>query len=272
MIFLDQSKMLLEVKEIGAYKMGTSQSSNGSPSGVPMVPPWAEPNAPISESSRFGPAKRNLGDFIGNGNQGSMQRGIGQYIKKGYGGSRTATSRMSGTSAKAQTLFSALLNPGQNPFSQNGAPLDPVLLAGKSAQEIMDAIVEVVAPVDGTQDTEASRESVKDALSELLDQYPNIDLLNLNDDQRAFALEKFVCGDVYRRIYLDLGKSIQKKAPSLALGVNRLKEVRDYVREKVSASFRELKQTGIQLVSNQISTIVSNAIQETFKVFEGYAE
>ena len=65
--------------------MGTSQSSNGSPSGVPMVPPWAEPNAPISESGRFGSAKRNLGEFIGNGNKGSMQRGIGQYIKKDMG-------------------------------------------------------------------------------------------------------------------------------------------------------------------------------------------
>lgn len=237
-----------------------------------MVPPWADPNAPVSEPRRFGPAKRNLGDFIGRGTPGSMQRGIGQYIKKGYGGSRTATSRMAGTSTKAQTLFSALLDPSQNPFSKSGAALDPVLLSGSSAQEIMDAIVEVVAPIDGTQDTEASRESVKDALSELLGQFPTVDLLNLDDNQRAFALERFVCGDVYRRIYLDVGKSIQSKAPTLTLGLSRLKEVKDYVKETVAASFRELKETGVQLISNQISTIVSNAIQETFKVFEGYAE
>jgi hypothetical protein len=35
----------------------------------------------------------------------------------------------------------------------------------------MDIIVEAVTPVDGTQDTEASRESVKDAFADLLNVY-----------------------------------------------------------------------------------------------------
>lgn len=95
--------------------MGTSQSSNGSPSGVPMVPPWvpdiappASPNdgahpdvppgqehpakpVPVAPARRFLGANRNLGDHARTGDKGSMRRGVGQYVKKGYGGSETAT-------------------------------------------------------------------------------------------------------------------------------------------------------------------------------------
>ncbi|QZD33511.1 hypothetical protein ABEKA_3255 [Acinetobacter lwoffii] len=247
--------------------MGTSQSSKGSPSNVPTAPSWVAPNSPIAESGRFGPARRNIASFMVDGQSSSMRKGVGQYIKKGYGGSKTATSRMAGTVQKASTFFDAL-----NPTTQAGAVIDPVLLAGKSADEIMDAIVEVVAPIDGTQDTESSRDSVKNALCELLEKFPNADLANLDDTQRIYALEKFVADDVFRRIYLDLGQIIQSKAPNMTIGLSRLKEIKDYVKETVAASFRKNTQNGIPLISNQIKSIVSTAIQETFSVFEDYAE
>lgn len=263
--------MQLAQEIIGDRKMGTSQSSNGSPSNVPMVPPWAAPNSPIAEPGRFGPARRNLGNFMGGGQASSMRKGIGQYIKKGYGGSKTATSRLSGTTQKATTLFNAL-GSEQNPFTQSGGALDPILLTGKSAEEVMDAIVEVVAPVDGTQDTEASRESVKNALCELLEKFPEADLKNLDDSQRLFALERFVSDDVFRRINLDLGKTILSKAPNATLGLSRLKEIRDYVRQTVAESFRKNINERTPLTSDQIKNIVDNSIRETFEVFEGYAE
>lgn len=247
--------------------MGTSQSSKGSPSNVPMVPSWAAPNAPIAEPGRFGPARRSIGNFMGDGQRSSMRKGIGQYIKKGYGGSKTATTRMAGTVQKASTFYDAL-----SPLAQDGQVRDPLLLAGKSADEIMDAIVEVVAPTDGTQDTEASRESVKNALCDLLEQYPDADLTNLDDKQRLYALEKFVSEDVFRRINLDLWKTIQSKAPNVTVAMSRLKEIKDYVKETVAASFRKSTQNGIPIVSGQIKEIVNNAIQETFIVFEEYAE
>ena len=237
-----------------------------------MVPPWAVQHAPLADKGRFAPANRNLGDFIKTGNKDRMRRGVGQYIKKGYGGSRTATTRMSGTAAKAETFYSALLNLSQHPLAQIGGSLEPALMAGKSINEVIDAVVEAVAPIDGTQDTEVSRESTKHALSELLDAFPDVDLLNLEAHQREFALERFVSYDVYQRLYLDLGKSILSKAPSPVIALSRLKEVKDYIKETVAAAFRNIKASGIQLQANMIAHIVSNAICETFEIFEGYAE
>ncbi len=286
--------------------MGTSQSSNGSPSGVPMVPPWvpdiplppplpetspveeepasedsapddvsippAEPRQPIPTAPprRFSGAKRNLGDFARSGDGASMRRGLGQYIKKGYGGSATATRRMGSTAQTAEVLYSILS--GRQGVAAPDSALDLTLNAGKSANEVMDTVVEAACQVDGAQDAEASRASIKDALSEVLKQFPEADLLNLLSDQRELAIESFIAGDVFRRIDLDIGRTIREKAPNATMGLGRLKEVREYVRETVSMSFRRLREAEQHLSAGNITQIVQSVVRETFLVFEGYAE
>lgn len=293
--------------------MGTSQSSNGSPSGTPMVPPWtpdiassqqpetgvdgstsddtsdsgttptvegngnspdqeANKGSPIAPSSRFGGARRNMGEYARTGDSSSMKKGLKQYVRKGYGGNATATKRLASTATTAQSLFSALSTGDNNSYSKEGGALDPAVLSGKTAYEVMDIIVEAVAPVDGTQDTEASRESIKDALADLLNAHPDADLNDLSVAQKELAIERYVAGDVFRRIDLDLGKCIREKAPSTSSALGRLKEVKNYVRETVSSSFRNLKERGQVIISNTVISIVQNAIKETWEVFEGYAE
>ena len=151
-----------------------------------------------------------------------------------------------------------------------GSPFDPALLAGRSADEVMDALVEVVRPVDGTQDAEAGRKAIRNALSELLDRFPDADLLDLSEDQRVFAIERYVALDVYIRFALDLGKTLQDKAPSVSAGLSRLKDVKDYIKQTVSARFRDLKKAGVQLGARRISEMAGQALRDTFEVFEEY--
>src|SRR5690606_3949859 len=102
----------------GRNEMGTSQSSSGSPSGVPMVPPWVpdpvapdgqgddgssqpspdqpppqgglRPPSPIAPPSRFGSSRTSLGRFASSGSDHDMRSGVGHYVGKGYGGAGTA--------------------------------------------------------------------------------------------------------------------------------------------------------------------------------------
>lgn len=283
--------------------MGTSQSSNGSPSGVPMVPSWVPeipltpptvnpiiPNPeevgeparhpiesarpiPLAPAARFGSARRNLGEFARTGDRENMRRGVGQYIQKGYGGSGLATRRFGGTTQTANALYLALGGGGaENPFAAPGNQLDPQLLRGRSADEIMDAVVEAIRPVDGTQDSEASRAAIKEALAQVLTRFPDADLLNMEDQHREMAIERYVAEDVFRRFDLDVGKAVRDKAPNAAAGLGRLKEIRDYIRETVAASFRRLNTSGQQIGAGRITQIVQNALREAFQVFEGYAE
>jgi hypothetical protein len=144
--------------------MGTSASSDGPGGGVPMVPPWVpdpapppppDPNArpqpegdgqaappppspnqplppvPIAPAGRFGGARLNLGKFAQTGDQRAMRRGIGQYIRKGYGGRETAVRRFGGTASTAGALYGALTNSAGGQAAGPGSPFDPALLAGR---------------------------------------------------------------------------------------------------------------------------------------------
>ncbi len=283
--------------------MGTSQSSGGPGSGVSMVPPWtpdpstgeasgngaeggdapaddgaAAPQvpppvpAPLAPPARFLGARRALGEFAKSGDSGDMRRSMGHYVRTGYGGSATATRRFGSTAATAGALGGALARVAAGQPAEPGSPLDPALLAGRNVQDVMNAVVEAVRPVDGTQDAEAERAAIRDALTELLTRFPDADLLNLDPEQRAFAIERFTAIDVFRRFELDVGKTIVEKAPSAVTALSRLKEVRDYVKQSVAAAFRKLRDAGRSITSGRISQVVRDALRETFEVFEGYAE
>lgn len=291
--------------------MGTSQSSGGPGGGVPMVPSWtpdppaADPPAaappmdgdegapgdpygsappppaplppapravPIAPPARFAGTRRSIGDFARTGDERDMRRSLGHYVRTGYGGASVTTQRFGSTAATAGALGGALASVASGQAAATGSPLDPALLAGRSVNEVMDAVVEAVRPVDGTQDAEAERAAIRDALSDLLTRFPEADFLNLDPDQRGFAIERFTAIDVFRRFELDVGKAIVEKAPSAAAALARLKQVRDYVKQTVAASFRKLREAGRTLTAGRIGQVVRDALKDTFDVFEGYAE
>jgi hypothetical protein len=280
--------------------MGTSSSSNGSPSGRPIVPPWTPPPlppppadgdngneedgegdgqntqpqsaaplapSPIAPAGRFQPARLNLGRFANNGSRDSMRRAVGHYVHKGLQGSSNAVGRFGGTTRAAGSLYNALstLASGQ---AESGSPLDRRLLAGKTAQEVMAAIIEAARPVDGTQDAEAARDAMQRALAAMLEEFPDADLLDLTDEQRLFAIERYLALDVFNRACLDVGKAIFRSAPSVASALSRMGDLRDYIRETISAQFRRLRAAGGTLSARRISELARNALREAFQVFE----
>lgn len=287
--------------------MGTSQSSTGPNSGVPLVPPWADdpldgqpasegdgatdtgndsddsennpdtstPPAvpsPIAPKARFSGARRALNEFASSGDSHQMRRGMGHYVRKGYGGAATTTRRMGGTASTANALHSALAGIAAGHPVLSGSLLDPVLLAGRSVREVMDAVVEAVRPINGTQDAEASRSAIRDSLSDLLTQFPDADLLNLDEGQRGFVIERYTALDIFKRFDLDVGKTIRDHSPTAETALSRLKQARDYVKETVSASFRKLRDDGRSITEGQVKQIVRDALRETFRVFEGYTQ
>jgi hypothetical protein len=229
-------------------------------------------DVPVAPAGRFRGARRALGAYGQGGDGAEMRRGLGYYIRTGYGGSGTATRRMGGTPATAARLFGALSNVATGRPAFPGSPPLQDLLRGRSAAEVMDAIVEAVRPIDGTQDAEAARAAIRDALSELLTQFPEADLLNLSPEQCRLAIERYTAFDVFRRFELDVGKAIRDKAPSASSALSRLKEVRNYIREVVAASFRQLREAGSVIAPGNVARVVTSSLRTTFDVFASYAE
>ena len=281
--------------------MGTSSSSSGSPSSMPMVPPWVpdpipptgnEPGngaiaapdddapdaslpppaqpVPVAPPARFGGARLWLGRFARTGSTSDMRTGVGHYVRKGLGGGGTAVRRLGGTVRTAGALYGALSAATTGQASGIGSPFDPDVLAGRSANEVMGAAIEAVRPIDGTQDGEAGRAAIGKALSELLTQYPDANLLNLSEEQCLLAVERFIAWDVFIRFELDLGKTIQEKATSVTSALSRLRDVRDFISQTVAAEFRKLATNAAGLGTRKVTSIVHFALGKAAAVFESY--
>lgn len=199
-----------------------------------------------------------------------MRRGVGRYVRDGYSGAQSTGARMAGASSTAGMLWGTLGGATDGSPTANGP--DPDLLRGGTARETLAKIVNAVRPPDGTQDAEASREAMHHALADMLDRYPEADLLDLDNEQRLFSIERFVGLDVFQRLMLDIGKTIQDRAPSATAGLDRISEVRDYVTSTIQSAFRSLVKTNVTVTAAHIRQISQAAIVSSCQVFESYAE
>jgi len=208
-----------------------------------------------------------MGGFVRTGDSRDLRRALSHYVRTGYGGTATMTRRLGGTAATAGRL-SGILQSGHAP---DGTELrDAVLASGNDVTAILDVIVEAASPADGTQDKESSRRAVRDALSDLLAKFPDADLLALTEAQRTFVIERYAALDVYGRFCLDLQKTVLDKAPDLTTGLRRLKYVREFITEQVSAAFRAIRERGWSATTASVGRMTREALRETLNVFEEY--
>ena len=260
------------------------QSSAQTPPGGPGTPPGTRnpnpPQVPQQQPSQPDPAppgrwrgtRTSLGKFAGGGSdrERHLKRGLGHYSKSGMGGSRNAARRLGGSSRTASSLHSALTS------LSSGAPLPPDLgidaqtLAGLPPDQAVDALVDAIRPIDGTQDAEATRDSAARALSEVLAQNP--DLTSLTPAQIDQVTASLLGHDVAHRIELDVGKAVIDKAPTKGEGLERLQEMKDYVREVVAAEYATERAKAGTVGRAAIERISNNAIQQTFDIFEDEAD
>jgi hypothetical protein len=177
---------------------------------------------------------------------------------------------MAGTARNAGSLYGAL------EALSSGAGVPPALafnlssLTGGNQAQVADAIVDALCPVDGAQDTDAARDAMSRAFSDLLDQNPAVDLSALTPPLIEQVVESYIAHDLSHRIELDVGKAVLDKAPTAAEGVVRLDEMKAYVRQEVAARFRARAGTGQPMTRQTAAALSSAVLRDTFDIFESY--
>lgn len=224
----------------------------------------------LAPSGRFAGARLNIRKFAKSGDSGVLKKALGNYVRKGIGGSSMGARRMAGTAHTAGALFGVLsaLKDGQIKALDLG--IDPKSLVGKTAKEIIDVIVEAVRPVDGSQDSEVSRQSIDAATSDLLNMYHNANLLSLEPEQVESLIEFYVSHDVCERIDMDLGNIIQSKAQNASMAVTRLEDMKKFIAADVHSAFVERRKQGMVLKRGQVTQLVNQILKDVFDIFEEY--
>lgn len=259
--------------------MGTSASSKGPGPNVPIVPPWVDdpappppppPNTPppMAPPRRFGPARTSLGKWAKSGDDANLRRGLGHYTSGGMGGASNATARMAGSASSAGAIHEALtaLAAEQPLPPQYG--VSQARLGGLTQAEIIDVLVDVLCPVDGTQDGEASRDSAARALTDIVEQ--GNDVTDLDQNQIDQVVQSFLGNEVAHRIALDVGMAVIDKAPTAKVGQQRLEEMQSYVREELAGRYAERRALSGTLDRQAAAQLGRDVIQDTFDVFESY--
>lgn len=260
--------------------MGTSGSSRGPRSGAPLVPPGTppppdQPNQPpipipVAPPRRFQATRTHLGKFAESGSVNDLRRGLGHYAQTGLSGSSAATARMARTATTAGQLYGVLSALSEGAAIPPDVALNTAQFAGKSQSEIADQIADALRPVDGTQDTDAARDSVARALSELLQETPNADLTDLATEQINHVVESYIAHDLAHRIELDVGKAVLEKAPNYAEGAARLEEIKAFVRQEVARAFRARAENAGPMTRQNAAAMSSAILRDTFSIFESY--
>lgn len=187
--------------------MGTSRSHPGTPSGAPLVPPWADaqPDVPLPEAPprRFREFRRNLGKFVRTGDREAAGRALGHFARTGTGGSAQAPRRYGAMSRAGAAFIGALADFAalQEQLRARGIDLDA--LRGASRETIIAAISQAFATNDG--DREKVQQAIAVALS---DAYEGLDIgafPTLPADRVDLALIAYVRECVFMQIMSESG-------------------------------------------------------------------
>lgn len=285
--------------------MGTSASSNGPGGGVPFDPPWLDdignpqpddgtlpdgqengdddpgsnqPEQPLQPPAkspelapprRFQYARRAMGDFMRTGDRNSFRKAMGHYSRTGMGGARNAANRMRSSTRSAANLFGVLQSArkGSNPAINEW--VTSLTDRNASAQDVVDEIIRRVAPSGGSLDETSCRESMAQAMEDLLEEDPNVDLLQLSDDDIWALIESFLGYEAFNRLCLDIGQVFDSSTQSPRDRVIRMNEMLDYLKAELYTQIEELRQTTPNAASTQLQIVLQSALQNTFLVYEG---
>lgn len=278
--------------------MGTSASSSGPGGGVSFDPPWLDeiespqtdatqhddqgndgvegtdqndnqPKLVIAPPRRFKSARTELTKYVRTGDRDSFQKAMGHYSRTGMGGAGNVATRMRTSTRSAASLFGFLQSARQGTDSAINEWVMALTSRNASAVEVVDQIISKVAPIGGSLDETSCRESMAQAMGNLLTKDPSINLLNLGDDNIWTLMESFLGYEAFKRLCLDIGKVFESSIISPRDRVIRMNEMQEYLKAEIFVQTEKLRKNEKRVALNQLQTILQSAIKNTFIVYEG---
>lgn len=275
--------------------MGTSSSSSGPGAGVSFDPPWLntvdlEVDTPVIENNvennenesqpdelrtnelapprRFAGARLNLGKYASSGDKSSLKKALGNYSRKGMGGASNVATRMRASTAAAGGVFELLQDARSRTDSKIRDWVSSLLSRNPSPYEIADEIINQVISSGGTLEEESCRNSMSQAISDLLEINPDLSVLSMDNDSLWMLMEFFMSNEVFNRISLDIGQLFESGKYAPLEAIIRINEMKDYLKSEISAQVTHLRGKVSSPSGQDVNRILQSALKITFEIFE----
>ncbi len=277
--------------------MGTSSSSSGPASGVSFDPPWLssvaseigsplenisgeesdlgnQPTEPVTQPfemsppRRFGNARRYLGEYVGSGDRGTLKKAIGSYSRKGMGGAANVARRMRASTSAGAGLFNFLQGVSDSSDINVRDWVNQLTANNLSAYEIADRIIDQVISSGGSLDEESCKDSMAQAMSELLTINPEVDLMKMDNDSIWTVIELFMANEAFNRLDLDIGQLFESAKYSPYEAVSRMNDMREYLKSEIFAQIQALRASTPNPSKEEMNNLLQSALRLTFEIFE----
>ena len=277
--------------------MGTSSSSSGPASGVSFDPPWlssvaSEIGSPLENISgeesdlgnhqtepvtqpvemapprRFGNARRYLGEYVSSGDRGTLKKAIGSYSRKGMGGAANVARRMRASTSAGAGLFNFLQGIRESSDINVRDWVNQLTANNLSAYEIADRIIVQVISSGGSLEEESCKDSMAQAMSELLTINPEVDLMKMDNDSIWTVIELFMANEAFNRLDLDIGQLFESAIYSPYEAVSRMNDMREYLKSEISAQIQALRASTPNPSKEEMNNLLQSALRLTFEIFE----
>ena len=277
--------------------MGTSSSSSGPASGVSFDPPWLssvaseigsplenisgeesdlgnQPTEPVTQPfemsppRRFGNARRYLGEYVSSGDRGTLKKAIGSYSRKGMGGAANVARRMRASTSAGAGLFNFLQGVSDSSDINVRDWVNQLTANNLSAYEIADRIIVQVISSGGSLEEESCKDSMAQAMSELLTINPEVDLMKMDNDSIWTVIELFMANEAFNRLDLDIGQLFESAKYSPYEAVSRMNDMREYLKSEISAQIQALRASTPNPSKEEMNNLLQSALRLTFEIFE----
>lgn len=277
--------------------MGTSTSNSGRRAGSPFDPEWLDqgtiggatgavdgggndqgdanpdgaggsdaadanqgPN--VASDRPLMPARASLGRYLSGGGREHLRGAVRSMINKGMGGPGRASKTMRGVAHGVGRLGSFLeaVRDGANP--QIADWVQRVRSQNLSVNDLILELIKEVMPDTGSTDDESLRNAGTDALSQLYENDPNVDLLQPTDEQIRLVMGYTIANEVCSRVHQQLGQAYEK----LKHDPQRVQEMRNDITEWIQSEVIAIMD-GLNGKNMEPQALAAAVIETALKVF-----
>lgn len=239
---------------------GVAAPDPTSPVTPAVAPPTARITPDVSGAGSLRGARTAFNQFARTGNRDALARGVSRYVRDGVGGSGRAARRMGEARASAGRLLGVVRD-----ISRDG-PVEALRrvnlgdLAGRPAEDVFLALLEVICPPGGSLDEAIARQGMLEAIDALAEEG-----LGPFDGLTAGQLEEFFLDVVARTIEARILNDIGAKGVSIPDDVGDIDKLQAQLHDFVAGTVRsELagRLDGVASLSDRAVVGAANGIYE----------
>jgi hypothetical protein len=184
------------------------------------------------------------------------------------GGAKRAAARMQVSTRTAAGLVSFLQAARDGSDVGVSEWVSALIASNPSAQDVINEVIKQVTSTGGSLEEESCKDSMAQAMAELMEMQPDVDLLKMGNSDIWTLVELFLTNEACNRLQLDIGQLFESSKLAPREVVVRLNDMRDYLKAELSAQMRSLQMKSKNPTTKQLEALMQDAIQNTFYVYE----